>query len=625
MGKPFESELRQIADTLTWAFNTETSEYDHLRPDPLIPAYCIGSGGSQSAADFLARLIRQASGFAWATTPMEYLALTKPNKQSAIYLLSAGGKNKDILAVADKAILNESALVYALTARTKTPLCEKVSRYGRGFIQELPVPAGKDGFLATNSLVAMIARLVCLTKKVIDPQEQQILMETAHSLSSFSLSEIDFRSRPEVIILYAGWAGPAAFDLESKLSEAALAPAMLCDVRSFGHGRHHWIAKHPEETVVVTLSDGVHGPLLDKTAALLPDNIPIIALRTLCSGPLASLDLVLQVFGLVNWIGKAVGIDPGRPGVPDFGRKLYHLAPQWRASKESTNIALALERKNEELPSHSHSIGDVIAPHVKTFKERLAKLSLTAIVTDYDGTLVDTKTRFSPIRDDLAEELNRLLESGLTLGIATGRGKSVRGPLRKAIQCEYWHSVLVGYYNGSQIIRLDQDALPDATEPEVGILVDFRKFLAQDPWISIHATTELRLNQVTIMSEQCSKRALWEHVSRLLTDFGGETLKCFTSSHSVDVLTDSTSKLDLVRQIGAEGSPSDSILCIGDSGLWPGNDYDLLRHFPSLSSGAQPTINTTGWNLAPRGLCEAEATLYYFRCIQLKDGVRAII
>lgn len=625
MGKPFDLELRQIAETLTWAFTTGGAEHDRLQLDPQTPAYCIGSGGSQSAADFLARIIREAGGFAWATTPMEYLTVTKPGRNTAVFLLSAGGRNKDILAVAEKAILNESALVFALTARAQTPLCERLIRYGRGITKELPVPAGKDGFLATNSLVAMIARLLPLTGQLISQQEQKLLLETAQNLPSFAVSQIDFHARPEVIILYAGWAGPAAFDLESKLSEAALAPAMLCDVRSFGHGRHHWVAKHPEKTVIVALSDEVHGALLDKTVAFLPQNIPIITLRTTCSGPIASLDLVLKTFGLVNWIGKEVGIDPGRPGVPEFGRKLYHLAPQGRASKEPMNTVLASLRKSDELPSHSHSVDDIMANHAKKFKERLADLRLTAIVTDYDGTLVDTKDRFSPIRDDLAKELNRLLESGLTLGIATGRGKSVREPLRQAIRSEYWSKVLVGYYNGSQIIALDQNALPDATEPEGGILVDFRNFLTKDQWISLHATTELRLNQVTITSEGCSRRALWEHVSRLLTDFGSELLQCFTSSHSVDVLTRSTSKLDLVKRISTEGSISDSILCIGDSGLWPGNDCDLLRHFPSLSSGSQPVTNTTGWNLAPRGLCEAEATLYYLRHLQLKDGVRAIL
>lgn len=66
--------------------------------------------------------------------------------------------------------------------------------------------------------------------------------------------------------------------------------------------------------------------LAEKTMALLPDDIPQLSLD-LPGGGAAGLASLLAAFKFTALAVLAQGIDPGRPGVPMFGRKLYKLTP----------------------------------------------------------------------------------------------------------------------------------------------------------------------------------------------------------------------------------------------------------------------------------------------------------
>lgn len=624
MGKPFQSELNQLGDTIRWASTELLPQTKPTWLDCTVPAYCIGSGGSQSAADFLARLIRFGEGFAWATTPLEYLHLGDSSSRSSAFLMSANGKNKDIMAAAKLAVRNESVLIGALTTRKGSPLAAEIGGYSAGSILELDTPSGKDGFLATNSLIAMMLALLGMSAK--DNRGIQIA-ELCKSATEVANAEnpIEFRqSEPEVIIIYAGWAGSAALDLESKLSEAALAPAMLCDIRSFGHGRHLWLAKRPAKTLIVTLEDEQHERLFGKTLALIPSEVQVIRLKSHCSGPSVAIDLTLRVFGLVRDFGNWLDIDPGRPSVPEFGRKIYHLSPTSTRNKVSSDVTTAAQRRIRSMPSQSADLLPTFESAANEFKRRIHQARIRAVVLDYDGTLVDTFRRFDSIDSKIVSELRRLLKAGIFLGVATGRGKSVREPLREALQRDSWSRVLVGYYNGSQNISLGVDLLPVVKTSNKDPLVKVERLINEDPWISaVGAKVELRPNQLSVSVEGCSNANLWMHITRLLTTHERCHLKCVASKHSVDILPQSVSKLSLVKEISQlAGCRTENVLCIGDAGYWPGNDSELLSHFPSLSSGTSANDLSSGWNLAPPGILESKATLHYLQCLAGADAIR---
>ena len=94
------------------------------------------------------------------------------------------------------------------------------------------------------------------------------------------------------------------------------------------------------------------------------------------------------------------------------------------------------------------------------FRERLSDTRFEAAVLDYDGTIVDTRDRFVPACDEMIAELVRLLDAGVLIGIATGRGGSVQRDLRSKLPENLWRRVLVGYYNGAEIDYLDVDVAP---------------------------------------------------------------------------------------------------------------------------------------------------------------------
>jgi hypothetical protein len=74
------------------------------------------------------------------------------------------------------------------------------------------------------------------------------------------------------------------------------------------------------------------------------------------------------------------------------------------------------------------------------------------------------------------------------------------------------------------------------------------------------------------------------------------------SSHSVDVLAPTVSKLNLLEFLRSRlGTPSAAFLCVGDSGAWPGNDHDLLSTPYALSVDSVSARFDTCWNLLPAG------------------------
>src|SRR5207244_3270959 len=88
-------------------------------------------------------------------------------------------------------------------------------------------------------------------------------------------AEIDRRcqvlwKRPTVIVLYGPETYPAAVDLESKFTEAALGSTQLADYRNFAHGRHHWLAKRGTDTGVLAIVTDGDRELAESTLTLLP-------------------------------------------------------------------------------------------------------------------------------------------------------------------------------------------------------------------------------------------------------------------------------------------------------------------------------------------------------------------
>ena len=319
----------------------------------------IGSGGSLSIAYLLKYYHVQFNGkMCYPMTPFELVETLPPQKNISYWFVSAGGRNIDINNSCKRLLAFEPSRVIATCARKSSPLIDKVSKTHNSFSFELP--CGKDGFLATNSILAfaiLIHRFFELKNrlpsnfwKLID---NKILDEYIEYLRNKLFRVL---SKKNLILLHGSATHAAAVDLESKFTEAALGSVLKSDYRNFGHGRHHWLAKHGESTGVIAMCNKDDQEIAKKTIALLPKSISKEMLFFQGTSSISAIKALLAVQYITFIKGEIEKIDPGRPGVPSFGRKLYHLRgisaknPELKLDRKS----VAIRRKLNNLSSKTN-------------------------------------------------------------------------------------------------------------------------------------------------------------------------------------------------------------------------------------------------------------------------------
>jgi fructoselysine-6-P-deglycase FrlB-like protein len=637
MAKPYASEMEKLAETFAWTTAADiTPLCQAVRTAGLSPLLAIGSGGSLIAAHTLAGLHQRSTRrIAAVATPLE--AAAQPLEGGvATWLLSAGGGNVDILAAAKALISREAHQVAVLCGREDSPLAELCRQHPFVDLLIYPPPAGKDGFLATNSLLGFTSLLTRAYiaefsedlewTKVVETI-QPLLCDQSETVAAWEAMTSALWDRSTTIVLHGTSTHIGAVDLESKFTEAALGNLQLANYRNFAHGRHHWLAKRGEVSAVLAFISDDDRALAERTLALIPSEIP--QARVELAGPpsaaaLASLVAALRITG---WAGIAHGIDPGRPGVPNFGRKLYNL-PLPRQSrpvptnKLSERDAAAITRKAGLPPARLEALGELERwrTALDRFRNRLRGASFAGVVLDYDGTIVDTRYRFEPAREDVVGELVRLLESGTHLAIATGRGVSVRRDLRTRLPQILWSRVLVGYYNGAEITALDDDGAPDGMDGTCEALTPLAAALRAQPELADAADQTDRRFQITLQAKRTMpENRLWDlaHQVLLLTDRINASIT--RSSHSIDIVAPGVSKLNVLARL-RERIGEAPILAIGDRGRWPGNDYELLRGDFALSVDEISVDPATCWNLAQCGQRGVAATLDYLCALEVKAG-----
>lgn len=609
MGKAFASELTALENTLAWALSSDVKALEAfvagVADRPLV---AIGSGGSSTACHLTALLHRARHRRpALFTTPLDILSIPAGLHHAGVILASASGRNKDVLAALEACIAEEAPAVAVVTLRTQNPLRDAAAAYARARVFASDAPTGKDGYLATNSLVATCALLARAYGFEI-------------SLPKMRRKEIDgsvFEDRHMVQVLHGGWGAPIATDLESKLNESALAAAQLADYRNFGHGRHLWLAKRAAETVVVALVTPGTAAIAESTLKLFPKSIPVVRVETTFEGPTGTIDLLLQAFHLIDRLGETRKQDPGRPHVPEFGRKLYRLTPP----RVRPTIPAPIQRKLWASPEVADD-GKAFQEGLDRFLAYARKVKIGAVALDYDGTLCTKDGRFDGLREDVVAECSRLLKAGVHLGIATGRGKSVRQELQKALDRKLWPLVYIGYYNGTDIGPLGDDSLPKTDEPRDAVLKRAHSLLTDDVWLTTTAKITPRPQQITVEPAGATRPdALAAHIMARLAPLDGEGVRIVVSSHSLDLLGPRPGKGSLVFWLREQIGDDREVLCIGDRGAWPGNDYSLLAEPLSLSVDEVSSLSDTCWNLAPRGVSGPDATLLYLHALNAHRGI----
>lgn len=620
MGKPFKDELTNIPSTIQWAEQQDVNSLSNFlfSENKETPLICIGSGGSLSACHYAAMLSRQRNGvLAEAMTPLQLMYAGKEIiRGSKLLFLSASGKNKDILNAIKYGVKYNEVGMMSLTLRKGNPTEELLQQYPKVQRWCEDIPTEKDGFLATNSLVATFT-LLC---KAAVGSKFKVQSSKPLNLEPLNLEPWNF------LVLYGALGEPVAWDIESKLTEAALGSALLSDYRNFGHGRHHWFAKNKNNSCIIALVTPVEKELADKTLACMPDDVPVIYIETELDTPQASIDLLLQVFRFVNALGEARGIDPGRPGVPSYGRLLYNLDYFKLTSRILPNeptLDVAVHRKLGVAGVDNANLHEHYSQACQRFVRQLNRGKFTTVAFDYDGTLSakDHTSRYTDrLRDDIKCALLRLLENGAEIRVATGRGKSVGDSFKNSFDQKYWPQIKVGYYNGACLLALgDEEKLEEwknrPFDSELSELSDeLQRRLPMDciKYELTERNLQLSIEEVT---SDADAELLYNTCREIIWDKQLRGIRVWRSSHSMDIVVyREANKLRVIED-------ADHTLCIGDYGSVEGNDYELLSTTASLSVDKVSRNAESCWNIAPTGMIGLDATLYYLSRLTVKESV----
>lgn len=699
MGRAYAEELALLEATYMHALATEITplreSIDALRAKPLI---IVGSGGSASACHLTARLHEtNARLSARVMTPLEFVQHPIPH-EAGVLLLSAGGANPDIIAAASHAVAGEYAPVIGLCTRPGTPLRDLLAAHRHTIVHEYSGPSVKDGFLATNSLL-LTATLLVRAYGCEPPASLPSLStsgsgrgrEPAGSVSAVDPTLLDALGRQSVVVLANAWGTAAAHDLESKWAESGFAAVTVTDARNFAHGRHYGLSQRLDQTAIIGLVTHDDLGVTERTVAQFPAGACAVVVRSSLPGVGGALDLLARVIQFAGVVGIARGLDPGRPRVPAFGRKLYRAGiPKrvlLRAHLWRSGISNATTHSQHDVWIRRKVTQAVWETAANTDRERwrnccsewisgVERTPIGGVVFDYDGTLCEADERFTTPSAPVADALAKLVDEGLVVGIATGRGGSAREALQAVLPDRLWGKIILGMYNGGVLGTLADS--PSVTSPDESAVNTAHAVLTASPLVAALATIKVQPCQLSVRARHPLPEGVLQRfvVEALAGSFateavtntvsyaegrhmpalvggaavarargtGGDSVRVFSSGHTVDVIFGSASKLRVVsavrdvihsgfRVVDSEprtstpsvatapavgvGTPSNqaphvpTVMTIGDQGHLGGNDWLFLAHALGLSVERVSSAFDGCWNVAPVGVRRTAALHAY--------------
>lgn len=581
----FEQKLASLPDTIDLVLAADHRRLSRLlRGAGRTPVLAVGSGGSAITAEFFARCHETLfGGVVKAITPTE-LTLGAGALDCDVWLFSAGADNPDFRAALHSARVRGARRISVLTRRADA--AEELGDAENLNVHVVPVATEKDSFLATHSLVSSVVALLIASNRASDDPVERL----EDTFKATALAELGPDQRQHADTMFGSLnaddtlliiADPQVASVSSLLEtsawEASICPVQLTDFRNFAHGRHTWLHHRPDRTLILALTGHDSEELWERTAQILPPGTRHVAAKFGNCGRFQN--AVGLVRGLV-WIaamGRAVGIDPGKPGIADFGRSLYKddslprlsekLAPPVRQKRAAT-----LERDDPNCDGKGILAAD---------RDRVARLtsaSIGGIVFDYDGTLVTTEQRLEPPAEVLLRELERLHGLGVRLAIATGRGGSAGEMLRKVLPPAMQPHVLMGYYNGGYMRRLDIDIRvhPPEEAPEI---VETAAWLASRSDLFIEAVKgEHSRVQVSVQLDNVRDPERFSRELATCEPMAAGAVRVTRSGHSLDLIPAGSSKINVADSLAQDLAADVVVLRLGDQGARAGNDNELLTH-----------------------------------------------
>lgn len=590
----------------------------------------VGSGGSFTTASLLCNLHETYTGrVSRPSTPLEIICNPTLAAASPVFLISAEGKNPDIIEALHRARMHSARPIHVITNRGDSPLVQSAKKLANINLHVFEL-SEKDGYLATNSLLlncVLIARAYGELDgdKASMPPTLDALSLAESSVTSWISKSTKFASeavkRQGIIVAFSPLLRPVAADIESKLSESALLYCQLADLRSFAHGRHLWLAERPEDCAILAMIEPSLAKLWTAMCTLLPPNIPTLTMPFLGAKPQDLLAGLVAEMYFVSEIGQRRGKDPGRPDVPQFGRELHYinvpeLIPAPAAQRDGGETS-KYDVLGARWPSLQHR--GAMRRALKGFQADIEGQKFRAIVFDYDGTLSVSRREDGAPPQGILRHIQSLVDNKVLVGIASGRGTSIQEELKRSLPNEYWSKIYLGLYNAGHISSLAEE--PEKARPTNEFLSHVTRIVQTLKSLGVPIDT-IRTShpyQVSVrFHEGANIEGNWFVIADALRQAGLDLSCVVKSKHSVDILSPEANKSRLVAHVIQEFRVDPyQILTVGDQGAWPGNDASLLEHRYSLSVDAPSRRLDRGWKLAPAHKRDVDATLWYLDRIKL--------
>jgi hypothetical protein len=585
----------------------------------------VGSGGSAISAEYL-RLCRTTLGTAptLVQTPMEF-ALTDSNlDETEVFLLSASGNNPDILATQRSAVTRGARALHIVTNNASGRLVQESRDLLHTKVHLVPTADIKDGFLATHSLVGAIGSFLvasdiaahgspnatlteefrCAAERVLAADSRRMMAECFDSI----------RRTDTILLLEDPRLSSIGSLIETSVWETALCGIQRTDHRNFAHGRHVWLQHRPHESMIISLTGPESLGIWKAIEQSVPPDVRRFCLDVKNCGRMENAVGVLRALTIVEALGKAVAVDPAKPGAGPFAGNIYDstalldvvdlLPPAVRHKRSAMAKA--------DLPDAGSL---ALIEHFDTLKARLRAATFRGMVLDYDGTIVTAAGRFHPPENPVLAELERLLDGGMRIAIATGRGGSAGESLRDTLSPRFHRDILVGYYNGGDTrpLHIDISKSPLATALDIE---EVGKWLDENSALFL-PDAKMRRAPVQITIELSGIRNAADFQRAFSARFGGVPgVRIARSAHTLDVCLASSCKTNVFRELSvSQGIEPVGILCIGDSGDIFGNDYALLGMPFGISVDQVCGRTDAGWALFGGRVRGPEALLHILKAL----------
>lgn len=630
--KIFSQKLDGLIDTIEQMVSWDVSELaSALLGSRGHHVLAIGSGGSAVSAEYLSRCRDTLSlGPTTVQTPMSAVVGTHDLANSEVWIFSAGSANADVIAAVRAAKDRRCRALRLITRSPTGEAAELVERRG-GSVYAVPVSDDKDGYLATHSLIAtVVALLVASDAASGNGSGQQALIEKyrahveegrkpearAMLIERFST----LRTHDTIVLLADPQLSPIATLLDTSLWEASLCTVQTTDLRNFAHGRHSWLHHRGDETCVLALVGQQSREIYNALATNLSPELRCWPLDHGDCGRYANAAGIFDGLLFVEAFGSVLGIDPGKPGIADFGREMYE-ARGLEDLAVSLSPVVRHKRRAQSRFDDVEPLADPLIAVERARLRRLAEAEIGGVVLDYDGTIISTDDRKGSPRSDIVEEISRLASDGLVIGIATGRGGSIGCALRTALPRPLHAGITVGYYNGGLLRKLDLN-IEDEPDPYDAAVAETAEWFRENSALFSNFKMREKGLQLTVEADDLLRPYQFSLDIAVCPPIREGRVKVVRSGHSFDFIPSSSTKLNVVEVVRASTMRSSEVLCFGDSGGRSGNDYALLAHPFGISVGEVCGAADGCWSLFGDYPTGPDALLKVLRALRPDEGRR---